>query len=443
MRMRFSIFILLLIVIAINTNSQDEKQIKLNSQFLAAVEKSNLTKTEALLAKGADVNAVNDEKETALIISLLNKNEEIAKFLINKGASINVSDNDGWTPLLCALFKNLKETVRILIDNGAELNVKDKLGETPLMTAIDYSEPEIVNLLLEKGADIVARDNKGLTPLCHAYAFSTPNIIKIISEKDEDINLYQQKAEEPFSIDYIEFDEKSDGSKTDLTISKTSFGLFLQEVVNNINKGEEVSGKWGIGAKHIWRGILKYCDYSFYSNPNDELQFEVTKDNGYKYIKGCGVIIEPDNSIVLLKDKKIEGYIPGNKELVKIYGKLEDITYGRHMVCILEPHNDNAKKFNPDFCAVINDNGEFEIISTADNLSSEFTDKDDLFAGVVTGGATLLYQRVGNSLIGTGLYLVNTQYYIKLVSDKYPSATFSSGIFKDPVTDIGILRAAE
>ena len=409
MNMRYLIPILFLSILAINTNGQDDKQNKLNSKFLSAVAKSNLPKAEEILAEGADIDALNEYKITALMISIQNKSEELAKLLINKGANTNMSN---------------------------------KAGTTTLMLAIKYSGPDIINLLLDKGAEVNATNNEGMTPLCMAYAYSTSEIINIIMEKDEKNNLSGPKADETFSIDNFEFSEEYDSAETDLTFSETVYGLYLK-TINNNNNIVDISG-WSIGAKHTWRGVLNYADYTFYSNPNDELQFEVTKDSGYKYIKGCGVVIKPDNSKVLLKDKKIEGYITSDIRLCKIHGKVEAVSSGGYMVCILEPFNDDSKCFNADFCGKVNNKGEFEITSTVNNLTSEFSNKDSLLIGIVSGGTTTLFKFDDNKyLMDSGKELIFNQNYIKLKSDNYPSIYFSSDIFKEPVTDIGILKVIQ
>ena len=57
---------------------------------------------------------------------------------------------------------------------------------------------------------------------------------------------------------------------------------------------------WGYGAKHTWIGKLVYAGYTFDSDANDPLQFMVDKEKGYIYVKGKGVVIEPDGKKVSL-----------------------------------------------------------------------------------------------------------------------------------------------
>jgi hypothetical protein len=107
----------------------------------------------------------------------------------------------------------------------------------------------------------------------------------------------------------------------------------------------------------------------------------------------------------------------------------------------LELFNNDAKCFNSDFCGIANNKGEFEITSTVDNLSSEFSNKDSLLIGIVSGGTTTLFKVDDNKyLTVTNKELIYNQNYIKLKSDNFPSIYFSSDIFREPVTDFGILK---
>jgi len=57
---------------------------------------------------------------------------------------------------------------------------------------------------------------------------------------------------------------------------------------------------WGYGVKHTWIGKSVYAGYTFDSDANDPLQFRVDREKGYVYVKGKGVVIEPDGKEVSL-----------------------------------------------------------------------------------------------------------------------------------------------
>lgn len=104
---------------------------------------SNLIKNlDNLVAAGADVNVVNDDGCTALIIlcegvpqrSEVRAQQEI-KYLLSYGADINQQDKDGRTPLMHSL-KNINElggnvaVVTELLKHHPDLTLKDKDGHT-------------------------------------------------------------------------------------------------------------------------------------------------------------------------------------------------------------------------------------------------------------------------------------------------------------------------
>jgi ankyrin repeat protein len=86
--------------------------------------------------------------------------------LLQHGAQINARDNDGNTALHFAVVTGDFELVRGLISLGASVNIRNNRGETTLHSAVStWVFPEIVEHLLHKGACASAQDLEGYTPL--------------------------------------------------------------------------------------------------------------------------------------------------------------------------------------------------------------------------------------------------------------------------------------
>lgn len=88
---------------------------------------------EALLKKGADVNALN-KHGVKLIWDLMDKsyNFKTVRSVLNFGADVEARDEVGNTPLFDAIyFKNVK-VGQLLIDYGASVNSVNIYGCTPL-----------------------------------------------------------------------------------------------------------------------------------------------------------------------------------------------------------------------------------------------------------------------------------------------------------------------
>ncbi len=52
------------------------------------------------------------------------------------GANINIVDKDGQTALMVACYDDFDDIVALLLDNGADMNIVDERGQTFL--AVDY-----------------------------------------------------------------------------------------------------------------------------------------------------------------------------------------------------------------------------------------------------------------------------------------------------------------
>lgn len=111
-----------------------------------------------LIDHGADVNMINSEGETALLVSATNGRNDVVSLLIAEGSNVNSKDRIGRTPLLRAAACGHEETARLLLENGAHVNFRDQQGSTPLLVASASAaggEKGVVKLLLEKGASLL------------------------------------------------------------------------------------------------------------------------------------------------------------------------------------------------------------------------------------------------------------------------------------------------
>ena len=114
---------------------------------IAATHK-NTSMVQLLLEKGADVNAKDNLKRTALHDA--SRNKRIRGIVLRY---INFNAEDSHT------------TVQLLLNSGADVNVKDKDGETPLHYVVAIGDESRVHLLLEAGADPGITDNQGETAM--------------------------------------------------------------------------------------------------------------------------------------------------------------------------------------------------------------------------------------------------------------------------------------
>jgi len=88
-----------------------------------------------IAAKGVDINAQTDKKNTPLLTALIMKQTRHALALIDAGADVTIPNTQGNTPLHIAVKINSVECVRALLLKYADTKVKNNAGETPLSLA--------------------------------------------------------------------------------------------------------------------------------------------------------------------------------------------------------------------------------------------------------------------------------------------------------------------
>lgn len=99
---------------------------------------------QVLISKGIDVNAINEDGNTALHIA---NYPEMTEFLIQNGANINAQNKLGNTPLLelCA-DQDGYDSMDVLLNHGADPAIKNKLGEIAKDVALARQDFEKLEL---------------------------------------------------------------------------------------------------------------------------------------------------------------------------------------------------------------------------------------------------------------------------------------------------------
>ena len=99
-------------------------------------------------------NYIGSNKSTALIESIKNKSLEKVKYLVGeKKFDVNLVDSEGLTPIIVASKVGNVEIFDFLISNGANINQSfDKF--TPIFNAVRFKNHDLIIYLIEKGVDI-------------------------------------------------------------------------------------------------------------------------------------------------------------------------------------------------------------------------------------------------------------------------------------------------
>lgn len=104
------------------------------------------------LAGGLDINARDDDGETALMEAADDGNLRAVNNLIAAGANVNLRNDDAETALMMAADEGHTAVVRSLISAGADVNAEDEDGETALHKALGDRHRETAEVLRRAGA---------------------------------------------------------------------------------------------------------------------------------------------------------------------------------------------------------------------------------------------------------------------------------------------------
>ena len=140
-----------------------------STALMLAADRGDVDIARLLIRANADVNAANEYGATALFVACARGNADLVTLLLEAKADPNAPLLSGETPLMTAVDKGHIDVARTLVGHGTDVNRKESRGgQTALMWAVAENHPEIVKLLVEHGADARARSTAGFTPLLFA-----------------------------------------------------------------------------------------------------------------------------------------------------------------------------------------------------------------------------------------------------------------------------------
>lgn len=140
----------------------------------------------SLLDGGAGINVKNRYGFTALMLAAKEGHREIAGLLLDCDADIQARSNEDWSVLMFAACDGHTEIVKMLLDRGADINAKEGNDRTALISAAFWGDTETVRLLVQRGADFRLRDSKGKTALMYATERGFTAVAEILKAAEHD-----------------------------------------------------------------------------------------------------------------------------------------------------------------------------------------------------------------------------------------------------------------
>jgi ankyrin repeat protein len=140
-----------------------------------------------MIRGGADVNQAQGDGSTPLIWAVNRQDYEVAEALLAKKANPNAVNEFGATPLTEAARLNDARLVNMLLDAGAKVDSANPDGETALMLAIKNGNQELAATLVNLGAGVNRIETfHNQTPLIYAAAAGHAGIVKLPLSKGAD-----------------------------------------------------------------------------------------------------------------------------------------------------------------------------------------------------------------------------------------------------------------
>lgn len=144
--------------------TKNDERVAFDKELVEAAFICDLVRVRQALARGADVNARDDDERTPLFSAVLGGSVALAGLLLESGADVNARDNQGFTALHYAAQEQLAPFARLLLAKGADVNLRDQDGATPLWRAVFSGPSEVVLVLLKAGAKPDLANHEGVTP---------------------------------------------------------------------------------------------------------------------------------------------------------------------------------------------------------------------------------------------------------------------------------------
>ena len=160
--------------------------------LLKAVKLNDVPATEALFARGMDVNTTDPGANTLLMIAIQEDHTEMAERLLRRQAKIGPRNQYGETALMLAAARGNLQLVKLLTAHGAEINLA---GWNPLIYAAWRGRTEVVRYLLDKGADIDAVSPNGISALMMAVRSGHFDTVKLLLWEVSDPNIKSDSGE--------------------------------------------------------------------------------------------------------------------------------------------------------------------------------------------------------------------------------------------------------
>lgn len=156
-----------------------------NDRLRDAARRNELAAFKTLLAAGGNVNAKDEQQDSAFLLAAREGHADIVVAALAAGADVRSLNRYGSTALFGPSYRGHVETVRALLRAPFDLHHVNSLGWTALLEAIVLGQDgpkhrEIVRLLIDAGSNVNQPDRDGVRPLQHAERRGQAEVVQML-----------------------------------------------------------------------------------------------------------------------------------------------------------------------------------------------------------------------------------------------------------------------
>jgi ankyrin repeat protein len=153
-----------------------------------AVRDNEFDEMVRLLEQGAHVDSNGGSGVTLLLRALADGNGRIARYLIDQGADVQALDYSKNSALDYAVRSGDASLLVLLFETGVNFETAERKG-TPLISAATWGHSEAIAILVRKGADVNYQNWSGLSALHMAISNRHSEAVRVLLESGADVNL--------------------------------------------------------------------------------------------------------------------------------------------------------------------------------------------------------------------------------------------------------------
>ena len=159
--------------------------------LIIACSKRNTDAINILLSAGADPNIADDASDTCLRHAVRKDcSKEVLETIIKHGTDVNATNNNNQSALMIACYTGNIDAINVLLRAEADPNIIDKISGPALRIACYRGDIDAINVLLHAGADPNITDGDGDTSIHHAVRGScSTEALETIINHDVDVNI--------------------------------------------------------------------------------------------------------------------------------------------------------------------------------------------------------------------------------------------------------------